>query len=188
MFNSTTVRAVTIVSLVVFTVLLGSLALGYLLTNIFGIPFFLSLPHAFRLLGLLLIASGLIFFRWLFRYRKPIDIVLSTYATVLKAARRAHLEERTGRTEPLISEGPYKYVRHPLYSGVVSLVLGWGLLLDYSFLLLSAVLLLFWFNFVVAAFEEKELQAIFGEEYAQYSRDVPRLIPFVKRRTKDKEH
>lgn len=160
-----------------------SLALGYLLTIIFGIPFSLSLPLAVRWFGLLLIASDLFFFRWLFRYRKPIDVILSTYATVLKAARRARLEERAGRTETLIVVGPYKYVRHPLYFGVVLLVLGWWLLLDYRFLLFSAVLLLIWFNFVVTAFEEKELRAIFGQEYAQYSRDVPKLIPFIKHRT-----
>jgi len=159
------------------------LALGYLSTIIFGMPFSLSLPISVRCFGLLLIGSGLVFFRWLFRYRKPIEVVLSTYATVLKATRRARLEERTGRTEPLIIEGPYKHVRHPLYFGVVLLVLGWWLLLDLSFLFISGVLLLLWFNFVVAAFEEKELRAIFGQEYAKYSRNVPKLIPFIKRRT-----
>ena len=183
MNRSTPVRAIFIVSLVVFTTLSVFVALGYLLTIIFGIPFSLSLPISVRWFGLLLVASGLIFFRWLFRYRKPIEVVISTYATVLKAARRARLEERTGRTESLTIEGPYKLVRHPLYFGVVLLVLGWWLLLDYSFVFISAVLLLLWFNFVVAAFEEKELRAIFGGEYIKYSRDVPKLIPFLKRCT-----
>ena len=186
MNRSTQIRAVFIVSLVVFTTLSVFVALGYLFTIIFGIPFSPSLPISVRWFGLLLIASGLVFFKWLFRYRKPIDVVLSTYATVLKATRRARLEERTGRTESLIIEGPYKHVRHPLYFGVVVFVLGWWLLLGYSFLFISAVLLLLWFNFVVAAFEEKELRAIFGEEYAQYSRDVPKLIPFIKGRTERK--
>jgi protein-S-isoprenylcysteine O-methyltransferase len=185
-YRSTPVGAVFIVSLVVFTVLSMFLTLGSLLTVICRIPFSSSLPLSVRWFGLLLIGSGLVFFRWLFRYRKPIDVVLSTYTTVLKAIRRERLEERTGRTEPLIIEGPYKYVRHPLYLGEVLLVLGWWLLLDYSFLFISAVLLLLWFNFVVATFEEKELIAIFGEEYAQYSRNVPKLIPFIKRRTERK--
>ena len=184
--RSTPVRAVFIVSLVVFTTLSVFLAIGYLLTIIFGIPFSFSLPISVRWFGLLLIGSGLVLFRWLFRYRKPIDVLLSTYATVLKAAGRARIEERTGRTEPLVIVGPYKHVRHPLYFGVVLLVLGWWLLLDYSFLFITAVLLLLWFNFVVAPFEEKELRAIFGQEYAQYSRDVPKLIPFVKGRTERK--
>jgi protein-S-isoprenylcysteine O-methyltransferase Ste14 len=41
-----------------------------------------------------------------------------------------------------------------------------------------------WFNFVVASFEEKELKAIFGEQYDQYSKEVPKIIPFTKRRKK----
>ena len=68
--------------------------------------------------------------------------------------------------------------------GVVVLLLGWWLLLDYTFLLLSTVLSLLWVNFVVAPFEEKELKAIFGEQYEQYTKEVPRMIPFTKRRKK----
>lgn len=61
------------------------------------------------------------------------------------------------------------------------LVLGWWLLLDLTFLLLSSVLLLLLFNFVVAPFEEEELRAIFGEQYERYKEEVPRTIPFTKR-------
>jgi protein-S-isoprenylcysteine O-methyltransferase Ste14 len=95
--------------------------------------------------------------------------------------RGAPLQKLSGRTEPLVVQGTYRYVRHPLYLGVVLLVLGWWLLLDYSFLLVSAIFLLLWFNFVVANFEEKELRAIFGEQYEQYSKEVPKMIPFTKR-------
>lgn len=93
------------------------------------------------------------------------------------------MEERADRTEPLVIEGPSKYVRHPLYFAVVILVLGWWLLLDVTFLLLSTVPLLLWFNFVVAPFEEEELRAIFGEQYERYTEEVPRMIPFTKRYT-----
>jgi len=62
------------------------------------------------------------------------------------------------------------------------LTVGWGLLLDYTFLLLSAIFMFLWFNFVVAPFEERELIAMFGEEYEQYSNEVPRMIPFTKRK------
>jgi protein-S-isoprenylcysteine O-methyltransferase Ste14 len=59
------------------------------------------------------------------------------------------------------------------------LLLGWWLLLDYSFLLISDLLLLPWFNFVVASFEEKELRAIFGADYEEYAKRVPKIIPFT---------
>jgi protein-S-isoprenylcysteine O-methyltransferase Ste14 len=65
-----------------------------------------------------------------------------------------------------------------LYFGVVLLVMGlW--LLDYSFLLVAAILLLLWFNFVVASFEEKELKAMVGKQYEQYSKKVPKIVPFI---------
>ncbi|MEM2580808.1 MAG: methyltransferase [Candidatus Caldarchaeum sp.] len=67
------------------------------------------------------------------------------------------------RKKPLIIQGTYRYVRHPLYLGVVLLAFGCWLLLDYSFLAVWAVLLLLWFNFVIAPFEEAELKAISGE-------------------------
>jgi deazaflavin-dependent oxidoreductase (nitroreductase family) len=179
----TKARAVILVPIVVLTVLAAFLMAGYLLTVAFRIPPKLNFPLFIRSIGALTLLSGALFFRWLFNYRRPADILISTYVTFMKARRKVDLRERSGRTEPLVVRGPYRYVRHPLYSGVVLLLVGWWLLLDYSFLLISTILLLLWFNYVVAPFEEKELRAIFGEEYEKYATEVPRIIPFVKRTT-----
>lgn len=164
----------------VLSVLAVFFALAYLITTWFRIPneFGFSLPV--RFIGLLLLLMGLVFLGWLFRYRKPVDILVSTYVTFSKAGRgRVRLQERSSRTESLVVKGPYSYVRHPLYSDVVLLLLGWWLLLDYSFLLISAFLLLLWFHFVVTRFEERELRAIFGDGYEEYASRVPRIIPFT---------
>jgi protein-S-isoprenylcysteine O-methyltransferase Ste14 len=174
------IKAVILVPLLVSAVVATFFTLGYYVTNICRIPFSLALPFPVRMFGLLLIALGLISLSWLFTYRKPIDILVSTYVTVLKAVRRTHLEEKADRTEPLVIVGPYKHVRHPLYFSVVVLLLGWYLLLDLTFLLFSTLLLLLYFNYVVAPFEEAELKAIFGEQYKRYTEEVPRLIPFTK--------
>ena len=178
--NSST-RAALSVPLIVFGVVTVFLAFGYLLTLVLGISFRLGLALPIRLLGALVLLSGFLFLGWLFKYRKPVDIIVSTYVTFLKVRRGDLLEKRLSRTEPLVIEGPYRYVRHPLYFGVVVIVIGWWLLLDYSFLLVSAILLLLWFNFVVARFEEEELRAMFGERYEEYAKEVPRIIPFIKR-------
>jgi len=175
-------RAIIVVPFVVLTVLGVFFALAYLVTIWFRIPeqFGFSLPV--RFVGLLLLLSGFVFLGWLFRYRRPMDILISTYVTFSKAgSRRMHLEERASRTEPLVVKGPYKYVRHPLYSDVVLLLLGWWLLLDYSFLLISALLLLLWFSLVVTRFEERELRAIFSDGYEEYASRVPRIVPFTGR-------
>lgn len=174
-------RALIIVPCVVSVIIAVFFVFGYPVTLVFGIPVSFAFPLQVRFLGLTIVALGIALLIWLFRYRKPIDIVVSTYFTFLKAGRRIRLEDQAGRTETFVINGLYRYVRHPLYLGVVVLVLGWWLLLDYSFLVFSATFLLLWFNFVVAPFEEKELRATFGEQYTEYSKKVPRMIPFTKR-------
>lgn len=181
MFGSIKAKAFFLVPLVVLMEFTISLSLGYFIITILGIPFSLGFTWPIRLLGGLLIFIGLSFLGWLFKYRKPIDIVISTYVTLKKIGKASSLEKMSGRTEPLIIQGPHQHVRHPLYFGVIMIVFGLWLLLDYSFLLITAILQLIWFNFIVAPFEEKELQAIFGEQYQKYSEKVPRIIPFIKR-------
>jgi protein-S-isoprenylcysteine O-methyltransferase Ste14 len=173
-------KAIIVVPFAVLTVLTVFFALAYLLTIWFHIPEEFGFSPPVRFVGLLLLLSGLAFLGWLFRYRRPMDIIISTYLTFSKAGSgRMHLKERSSRTEPLVVIGPYRYVRHPLYSDVVLLLLGWWLLLDFSFLLISALLLLLWFSFVVTRFEERELKAIFGDDYVQYASQVPKIIPFT---------
>lgn len=78
-----------------------------------------------------------------------------------------------------VAQGPYRYVRHPLYLFM--------LLLIWSAPSLSTDQLLFnglWTAWVVVGtrLEERDLRAEFGETYRQYQRSVPMLIPFLRRR------
>jgi len=127
-------KDVLLVPSIVFIVVTVFFAFGYLVTLVLGMPFSLSLALPIRLLGALLLFSSFVFLGWLFKYRKPVDTIVSTCVTFLKVRRGNLLEERLSRTEPLVIEEPYRYVRHPLYFGVVVIVTGWWLLLDYSFL------------------------------------------------------
>jgi protein-S-isoprenylcysteine O-methyltransferase Ste14 len=170
-----------------FFVFVGFTTLGYFVCMIAGIPYSFSFRLPLRIFGIIIIVSGFVLLGWLFGYRKPVDILVSTYVTLLKARGATPLENVSGRSEVLVVQGPYRYVRHPLYLSVVLLVLGWWLLLDYSFLLFSAFFLLLWFSFVVTPFEERELRAMFGEEYEKYSNEVPRIISFTKRKKSRKE-
>ena len=175
-------KAIIVVPFAVLSLITVFFTLAYLVTIWLKIPREFGFPLLVRLIGLLVLLIGFVLLGWLFRYRRPMDTLISTYVTFSKAgSRRMHLEERASRTESLVVRGPYKYVRHPLYSDVVLLLLGWWLLLDYSFLLISALLLLLWFTFVVTRFEERELRAIFGNDYEEYASRVPRIVPFTSR-------
>lgn len=127
-------------------------------------------------------AFGLAMMAWVIRFRGFRAVLDSTYATILKLLRRVPLEVQRTRTEPLVVAGPYRLVRHPLYSGVIGLALGIGLLVDHAWALLGATALWAWFALVLAPFEERELVALFGENYVEYMRTHRRLLPIPRRK------
>jgi protein-S-isoprenylcysteine O-methyltransferase Ste14 len=77
----------------------------------------------------------------------------------------------------LIVRGPHRYVRNPMYLGVLTVILGWAVayralpLVEYA----AAVALVF--HLVVLLVEESALRRQFGEEYAAYCRAVRRWLP-----------
>ena len=175
--------ALIVVPLVVGLLLTAFSLLGHLVATAVGLPGQLGMPLALRLGGLLFLVAGSGVLVWVFRYRSPITILFSTFATMAKTVQRVPPHEPGQRSEALVVRGPHRYVRHPLYSAVMLLVIGWWLLLDRSFLLFGGLFLLLWFNFVVAPFEERELKALFGADYESYARETPRFVPFLRRRS-----
>ena len=151
------------------------------LVLLLGLPLDLGLPWPVRLLGLVPFAYGIGLLGWVFRYRGPRAIAQSTWATLRKLARRVPLEAAGGRTEPLVVAGPYRLVRHPLYSGVDGLTLGIAIAVDHTWAYLGALALGLWFAWVLAPFEERELHALFGPAYSEYVRSVRRFLPLRRR-------
>ena len=151
--------------------------LGYFMTILLRIPFQLGLSPSIRLFGAALLAISAVLWIWLFRCRRPADVLVSTYSTFSKLLGRVELKQSLGRKERLVVRGPYKLVRHPMYLAVLVSIVGWGLLLDLAFVLLAAPLALLWFNFVVMPYEERELIALFGQDYEEYMKRVRRILP-----------
>jgi protein-S-isoprenylcysteine O-methyltransferase Ste14 len=163
----------------IFSVISSMLGLGYLVTLILGLSFDLLFPLPVRLLGFFVISVGAFFAGWTLKYRKPSDVMMSSYATVKKAIKRINVKEKIGRTEPLVIVGPYKYVRHPQYFGVVMLLFGWGLLSSFTFLFFASLFVFLWFRFFWIPFEERELLTLFGDQYETYMKQVPSIFPFT---------
>jgi len=175
-------QALIVVPLIIGTLICIFAVIGYFVAGALGIPIRLHLPVMMRAAGVGVLALGFAFMGWIFKYRSPVEIIMSTFVTMRKSIRGAPLREESARTEPLILQGPQRHVRHPLYFAVVVLFLGWWLLLDYTFLLFMALLFLLWFTVVVIRFEEQELRALFGEEYDAYARAVPMILPSLRPR------
>ena len=78
----------------------------------------------------------------------------------------------------LIRTGPYRFVRHPIYTGILFGFVGTAIALGQVRGLISVALVLFAFLRKLRL-EERWMTETFGEGYADYRRKVKALIPFV---------
>ena len=78
----------------------------------------------------------------------------------------------------LIRRGPYRIVRHPIYTGILFGLAGTALTRAsvHSLLALPVVAFGFWLKSLM---EERFMVEQFGEAYLQYRHEVPALVPFV---------
>jgi len=79
----------------------------------------------------------------------------------------------------IVKEGPYKILRHPSYTGLLMIILGFGLAVG-TWLGTAVALLLFGsaIGYRIRV-EENVLKKEFGEEYLGYAKKTKRLIPLL---------
>jgi protein-S-isoprenylcysteine O-methyltransferase Ste14 len=122
-----------------------------------------KLPSAAYYLGIILMVFGIVIRQW------SIAVLGRFFSRTLRVR-----EDQT-----VVETGPYRYVRHPSYTGTLIFFVGFGLALQSWGAVLALVPI-----FAVAYgyrihVEEKLLIAELGEPYVSYSRRTKRLIPFV---------
>jgi protein-S-isoprenylcysteine O-methyltransferase Ste14 len=78
----------------------------------------------------------------------------------------------------LIRSGPYHWVRHPIYTGLLLAILGTALVVgEWRGLVATALMVVsFWRKLRV---EERVMRETFGDAYRQYCEHTTALIPFV---------
>ncbi len=138
-------------------VMLIPLVLGYSLDSIYGF----ILPLWVRVLGLL----GMI----------VAALILRTSGRML---RKFGQPEEWGWTTKLVTHGIYSCVRHPHHLGIGLFVTSFGLLPGgpFTFLLLTLTI---WASVILFLIRVEEPEALekFGEDYEEYRRRVPMIIP-----------
>jgi protein-S-isoprenylcysteine O-methyltransferase Ste14 len=77
----------------------------------------------------------------------------------------------------LIQDGPYRFVRNPIYTGMFGMLLATGLAAGRRIPLLVAVVLFTAGTYIRIRSEERLLRQAFGSEFEEYARRVPALIP-----------
>ncbi len=79
----------------------------------------------------------------------------------------------------LVVRGIYRYTRNPMYVGVILVILGWGGLFAYGWLLMYALGVGSVVHLFVIGYEEPRLKQLFGEQYEAYRRAVGRWVPHL---------
>jgi len=80
------------------------------------------------------------------------------------------------RTHALVTSGPYRFTRNPMYVGIVAMLLAVALALGTLAPWLATVLLGLTLQLGFVRHEERALAASLGEPYERYRRSVPRWL------------
>lgn len=120
----------------------------------------LELPASIRLAGVPCAVAGLALFKWMF-----VHLGLNVTSTSMPRAQAT-----------LITSGPYRWVRHPMYTTVLILVLAVTLLTANVVVALGGLAM---FALLVARsrVEEQRLVEKFGEAYRAYQQRTGRIVP-----------
>lgn len=138
---------------------IGALLLGVVIRVLAPISIFSATPAHEILAGLLLVLSGA-FARWAFLTMRR----LGTTANPKKPS------------EALVTDGPFRISRNPIYVAMTGLYLGLAFLVNSAWPLILLVPLLIVMQWGVILREERYLSGKFGSEYTAYSSRVRRWL------------
>jgi protein-S-isoprenylcysteine O-methyltransferase Ste14 len=112
-----------------------------------------------------------------------VAIALASVWLVNAAAQRLGkqwaLAARLVEGHTLIQDGPYRFVRNPIYTGMFGMLLATGMVAAQWIPLLVAIVLFAAGTYIRIRSEERLLRQAFGSDFEEYARNVPALIPWI---------
>ena len=129
----------------------------------------------FRYFGLILIILGISLYIW-----SALSFLLKGKGTPAIWFAK-HLKFLIGE-EPIkmVSSGIYKISRNPMYLGVLNIAFGQAIFFGSKAILIYAGFLTIFFHLTVIILEEPHLRRKHGQEYEDYTKQVPRWIGLKK--------
>lgn len=130
---------------------------------IFGVFLFVnySISSSWTTLGVVINAVALYYF-----WRCHVDLGLNFSRTLTLV-----------ESQTLVTEGVYKYVRHPMYSSMFLYLISWPLLIHNWIASLAPLAAFCALYFLRVDNEEQMLQDRFGQEYVDYMSITGRIVP-----------
>lgn len=77
----------------------------------------------------------------------------------------------------LVTEGPYAYVRHPIYLGIILVAFGWSVAMDSIYALIVAIIYVVFYD-LKSRREEAWLRQQYPD-YVIYAAHTRRLVPYI---------
>lgn len=100
-------------------------------------------------------------------------------AAVRTLGKQWALAARLVEGHKLITEGPYGFVRNPIYTGMLGMLVATRLAMEH-WVALDVAVVLFAVGLVIRVrSEEKLLRAAFGKEFEDYAKRVPAVLPGI---------
>ena len=102
------------------------------------------------------------------------------FYTQLTLGRNYSSTVHISKEQTLIISGPYQYLRHPMYTALITVGIGLGLISTSWYFLLPFILTAIVIIFRIPR-EEAALIDKFGDEYINYAKSTGRFLPRTKR-------
>jgi len=100
-------------------------------------------------------------------------------AAVRTLGKQWALPARLVEGHKLITVGPYAYVRNPIYTGMLGMFIATGLAMEHWPGLVVGLVLFAVGMVIRVKSEERLLRAAFGEEFDEYAKRVPAVLPGI---------
>ena len=107
---------------------------------------------------------------------RPVEVAIGFVIAALGEAVRFWAAGHLLKTKELITSGPYRYTRNPIYVGMTAVYLSVALLANAAWPLVMLPVVLVIVATMVIGREERYLSRTFGEEYLEYCRRVRRWL------------
>ncbi len=122
------------------------------------------LPALFQWIGLVLVWMGILVREWaIFSLGRAFSVVV-----------------RVNPDQNLITSGPYRWIRHPAYTGGILTIGGFGLAAGSWLGMLLAITIVFIGYSYRVHVEERAMLEAFGDQYRDYMRHTGRFFPRVR--------
>jgi len=106
--------------------------------------------------------------------------ILLSWTSTRALGRQWRIDAGLSSDHELIMAGPYRFVRHPIYTSMLCVLLATGFVVTPLPLFLLAIVVFVFGTEIRVRIEDQLLASQFGDTFQRYQQNVPAYIPFLK--------